>query len=158
VRAVTGHEASVPPDTLCIMAAAVRPGHRGAGLAGQALSALRERAASAGLQRVIAPVRPTLKSRYPLTPMENFARWTRDDGLHIDPWIRTHQRLGATILTPAQPSMIITGTVAEWERWTGMAFPESGQYIVPDALDLVDIDREKDRGTYAETNLWMRHV
>ena len=90
--------------------------------------------------------------------MENFARWTRDDSLHIDPWIRTHQRLGATILRSAQPSMIITGTVAEWEQWTGMVFPETGRYVVPDALDPVDIDHEKDCGTYAETNLWMRHL
>src|SRR5216683_2681022 len=95
------------------MAAAVRPGHQGTGLAGKALSALRERAASAGLQRVIAPVRPTLKSRYPLTPMENFARWTRPDGLHLDPWVRAHQRLGASILGPAPRSMTITGTDAE---------------------------------------------
>jgi hypothetical protein len=29
--------------------------------------------------------------------------------------------------------------------------------VVPDALDLVRIDRAADRGTYAETNLWMRH-
>lgn len=158
VRAVTGHENKVLPDTLCIMAAAVRPGRRGSGLAGKALTALRERATAAGLERVIAPVRPTLKSRYPLTPMENFARWTRSDGLHIDPWVRAHQRLGATILGPAPRSMIITGRVAEWEDWAKMAFPETGQYVVPDALDLVDIDREQDRGTYAETNLWVRHV
>jgi hypothetical protein len=39
-----------------------------------------------------------------------------------------------------------------------MVFPETGQYVVPDALDLVAIDREQDRGTYAETNLWMRHA
>src|ERR1022692_2156378 len=158
MSAVTGHEKSVPADTLCIMAAAVKAGSQGTGLAGNVLSALRARAAAAGLQHVIAPARPALKSRYPLTSMENFARWTRDDGLHIDPWIRAPQRLGATILAPARPSMIITGTVAEWEQWTGMAFPESGQYVVPDALDLVDISREKDRGTYAETNLWMRHL
>ena len=90
--------------------------------------------------------------------LESFARWARSDGLHIDPWIRTHQRLGASILAPAPRSMIITGTIAEWESWAAMAFPESGQYVVPDALDLVTIDREQDRGTYAETNLWMRHV
>ena len=158
VRAVTGHEASVPPDTLCIMAAAVRPGHRGTGLAGKALAALRERAASAGLQRVIAPVRPTLKSRYPLTPMENFARWTRPDGLHLDPWVRAHQRLGASILGPAPRSMTITGTVAEWEDWAQMSFPETAGYVVPDALGLVQIDCEHDRGTYVEANLWMRHA
>lgn len=158
VSAVTGHENSVPADTLCIMAAAVRAGRQGGGLAGKTLAALRDRAAAAGLRRVIAPVRPALKSRYPLAPMENFARWTRSDGLHIDPWIRTHQRLGASVLAPAPRSMIITGTVLEWEDWAAMAFPETGQYVVPDALDLVAIDREQDRGTYAETNLWMRHA
>lgn len=158
VSAVSGHENSVPPDTLCIMAAAVKADRQGGGLAGKTLTALRDRATAAGLQRVIAPVRPALKSRYPLTPMAHFARWTRSDGLHIDPWIRTHQRLGASILGPAPRSMIITGTVPEWEGWAAMAFPETGQYVVPDALDLVTIDREHDRGTYAETNLWMRHV
>jgi len=158
INAVTGHENSVQADTLCVMAAAVRPDRQRAGLAGKTVTALRDRATEAGLRHVIAPVRPTLKCRYPLMPMERFARWTRSDGLHIDPWIRTHQRLGASILAPAPQSMIITGTVAEWEQWAGMAFPETGQYIVPDALDLVDIKREQDQGTYAETNLWMRHL
>src|ERR1022692_4091166 len=70
MSAVTGHEKSVPADTLCIMAAAVKAGSQGTGLAGNVLSALRARAAAAGLQHVIAPVRPALKSRYPLTDGE----------------------------------------------------------------------------------------
>jgi GNAT superfamily N-acetyltransferase len=158
VSSVAGQEGSVRPDTLSVMAAAVKPGLRGAGLAGQVLTALRERATEAGLQRVIAPVRPTLKSSYPLISMSQFAQWTRDDGLHLDPWIRTHQRLGASILGPAERSMIITGTVGEWEEWTRMAFPQSGGYVVPDALDLVQIDRAADSGQYIEPNLWMRHL
>jgi GNAT superfamily N-acetyltransferase len=158
VTAVQGHEAGAAPDTLSVMAAAVKAGHQGRGLAGQVLTALRERATAAGLARVIAPVRPTLKSRYPLTPMDQFAGWLRDDGLHLDPWIRTHQRLGATILAPAPDSMIISGTVEEWEGWAQMAFPQTGSYVVPQALDLVEIDRDRDAGTYHETNLWMRHL
>jgi GNAT superfamily N-acetyltransferase len=158
VQAVTGHENEVTPDTLSVMAAGVKRGRQGRGLAGQVLTALRERATADGLARVIAPVRPTLKTRYPLTPMAAFAGWARDDGLHLDPWIRTHQRLGARILGPAPRSMIITGSVAEWESWAAMAFPDTGQYVVPQALDLVSIDRERDEGRYEETNLWMRHV
>jgi GNAT superfamily N-acetyltransferase len=157
VASVTGYEQSAPPDTLCVMAAGVRRDQRASGLAGQVLTALRDRAWADGLQRLIAPVRPSLKPRYPLVAMERFAAWKRDDGFHLDPWIRTHQRLGATILAPAPDSMIIKGTVAEWETWTGMAFPESGDYVVPEALDLVSIDREADEGVYRETNLWMRH-
>ncbi len=146
------------PDTLCVMATAVRPDRQRAGLAGQVITALRDRAAGAGLRRVVVPVRPTLKSRYPLTPMADFAGWARPDGLHLDPWIRTHQRLGAEILCPAPRSMIVTGTIAEWQDWTGMAFPQTGQYVVPGALDLVEMDAERDSGSYTETNLWMRHV
>jgi len=158
VRAVEGHESSSEPDTLCVMAAAVKAGYQGAGLAGQVLTALRERAVADGLRRVIAPVRPTLKTHYPLTPMSQFARWVRADGLHLDPWVRTHQRLGARILGPAPRSMVITGTVAEWEDWAKMAFPQSGRYVVPGALDLVRVDTGAGSGRYAETNLWMRHL
>ncbi|MFD4762756.1 hypothetical protein ACFWOJ_29015 [Streptomyces sp. NPDC058439] len=158
VKAVAGHEASIRPDTLCIMAVTVQSDRMGGGLAGKVINALRDRALESGLQRVIAPVRPALKAKYPLSTMEEFASWQRSDGLHLDPWIRTHQRLGATILAPAPRSMVIPGTVAEWEKWTNMAFPQTGQYVVPDALDLVEIDRERDRGVYAETNLWMRHL
>jgi hypothetical protein len=87
--AIAGHEAGLASDTMCVMAAAVRRDRQRAGLAGQVITALRNLAGQAGLPRVIVPVRPTLKSRYPLTPMSSFASWTRADGLHLDPWIRT---------------------------------------------------------------------
>ncbi|MHB1505285.1 MAG: hypothetical protein ACYCVA_01195 [Sulfobacillus sp.] len=157
ISSVGGHESGIEPNTLSLMAAAVRADRHGGGLAGQVLAALSQRAQASGLGHLLAPVRPTLKSRYPLTPMDEFATWIRSDGLHIDPWIRTHQRMGATILGPAERSMVITGTVAEWEGWAEMAFPQSGRYVVPGALDLVEINCEVDRGTYVETNLWMQH-
>jgi hypothetical protein len=157
-RAVDGHESEVAPNTLSLMAVAVVNNETRRGLAGMALSALRTRATDAGLDHVVAPVRPSLKPRYPLTDMEIFATWAREDSLSIDPWIRTHQRLGATILGPARRSMVITGSVAEWETWTEMVFPGTGRYVVPDALGLVEIDRDADRGTYVEDNLWMQHA
>src|ERR1700690_3225290 len=61
VAAVAGHENGTATDTLSVMAAAVKNGRQGGGLAGRVLPALRERAAADGLARVIAPVRPTLK-------------------------------------------------------------------------------------------------
>ncbi|MEV0843674.1 GNAT family N-acetyltransferase [Actinocatenispora sera] len=158
VRSVEGHEQGVAPNTLSIMAAAVASGRQGGGLAGRVLTALRERATDAGLTSVICPVRPTLKTSYPLQSMADFATWQRGDGLHLDPWIRTHQRLGATVLAPALRSMVIEGTVAEWESWTGLAFPQSGDYVVPQALATVHIDRDADHGSYLEPNLWMRHL
>ena len=61
------------------------------------------------------------------------------------------------LLAVAPVSMLVTGTVAEWEGWTEMAFPESGDYVVPGALVPVRIDRERDLGRYEEPNVWMRH-
>jgi hypothetical protein len=49
--------------------------------------------------------------------------------------------MGATIVKPAPNSMVISGTVAEWEGWAGILFPVSGAYVVPDALNLVEVDR-----------------
>ena len=53
--------------------------------------------------------------------------------------------------------MVITGTVAEWESWAGMPFPASGDYVVPDALNLVSVDHARDVVTYVEENLWVQH-
>jgi hypothetical protein len=38
-----------------------------------------------------------------------------------------------------------------------MAFPESGEYVFPQGLAPVAIDREADVGAYWEPNVWMRH-
>ena len=158
MRSIEDHESGVRPTTLSIMAAVVGNDVTKQGLAGQVLTALSGRARFVGLSHVIAPLRPTLKHRYPTTPMTTFASWTRPDGLSIDPWIRAHQRMGATILASAARSMVISGTVAEWESWTEMVLPESGSYIVPDALCPVDINLKTDTGTYIEEGLWVQHL
>jgi len=123
-----------------------------------ALDAMRELARGHGLTALIAPVRPNWKERYPLTPIERYAAWRRADGLLFDPWMRVHERLGATMLKPEPCSLRITGTVAEWEQWTQIAFPESGDYWFPEGLATVAIDRAADRGSYWEPNVWMRHT
>jgi hypothetical protein len=128
------------PTVVSALLAVVPPAHRGRGLGA-----------------LIAPVRPTWKERYPLTPMERYARWEREDGQPFDPWLRVHHRLGARFLEVAPESMVITGTVSEWEDWTGMHFPETGPYIIEGALRPVEMDLERDLGVYTEPNVWMRH-
>ncbi|MEU6077704.1 hypothetical protein [Micromonospora sp. NPDC047074] len=156
-RAVTGHDHGEAPDTLVVMAAQVRSDLRGQGLAGDLLTALRSVAGQRGWSRVVAPVRPTLKARYPLTPIERFAAWKREDDSPLDPWLRTHWRLGARLIAMAPRSQTMTGTVAEWQQWTGMVFPDSGDYVIPDGLSLLRVDRDLDRGTYTEPNVWVQH-
>jgi hypothetical protein len=91
--------------------------------------------------------------------MDRYVRWRQGtpDDAPFDPWLRTHWRLGARILSVAQESMLITGTVTEWEDCTQMRFPESGHYVVPGALEPIVIDTERDLGRYVEPNVWMRH-
>jgi GNAT superfamily N-acetyltransferase len=144
------------PDRLCALAVLIGGDHQGKGLSKLMLEHMRSLGAKRGWE-LVAPVRPTLKERYPLTPIEHYAEWRRDDGHLFDPWLRAHERLGAEVVGTAPEAMRIAGTVGEWEEWAGMAFPDSGSYVVPRALVPVEIDCERDEGLYVEPCVWMRH-
>ncbi|MDN5798325.1 MAG: hypothetical protein L0H79_21605 [Intrasporangium sp.] len=96
VRAVQGHEQGRTADTLVVRPGPPGPARPGPGRLVLDRDAPACRAARLGASRRPGP--PTLKSRYPLTPIEQFATWTRNDGLPLDPWLRTHIRLGAPII------------------------------------------------------------
>jgi GNAT superfamily N-acetyltransferase len=144
------------PSTLCAMAVEISPSAQGRGLSRVMLEAMAGIARAHGLADLIAPVRPSWKERYPLTPIERYASWRREDGLAFDPWIRVHERIGGEILKPEPESLRITGTVAEWEGWTGIALPEPGEYVFPRGLATLQVD--DDEGRYWEPNVWMRHT
>jgi GNAT superfamily N-acetyltransferase len=151
------HEAGGTPTMLSALAIEVAPAHQGRGTSRRMIEAMVDLARSHGFPGALAPLRPTWKERYPLVPIERYAAWTREDGLPFDPWMRTHVRLGGLVLRPEPRSLAISGSVAEWEEWTGMAFPESGDYVFPRGLATVAIDREADVGRYWEPNVWMLH-
>lgn len=157
VRAVQSYQRGETANTLMAVEISIKPENTGQRLSPLMVRTVRERAELAGFQAVIVAVRPSLKSRYPITPMERYVHWRRPDGAPFDPWLRVHWRQGAEILRVAHPSMVIQGTVAEWESWTGMAFPDSGDYIVDGALVPIQIDREADLGQYIEPNVWVHH-
>lgn len=156
-RGVRGRARGRPATTLSALLAAVAPDQQGRGHSQRVIRTMRSIAGRHGLRELIAPVRPTLKHRYPLTRMDRYVRWTRADGTPFDPWLRLHWRLGARRLRVAPRSMVVSGTIAEWEAWTTMTFPESGRYVVPGALVPVTIDCRRNRGRYVEPNVWMLH-
>ena len=157
LRSVEALDGKSVPNTLGALQIVTARGRRGSGLSGTMVGAMRAAANAAGYRAVIACVRPTLKSSYPLTPIERYATWTRPDGLPFDPWIRLHVRLGGRIVRAEPKSMTMFGSVAEWERWTGLTFPESGRYIVPFATQPIDIDLDRDEGVYFDQNVWLVH-
>jgi GNAT superfamily N-acetyltransferase len=150
-------DAGRPPTAASALYIVVTKDRQGQGLSALMIRALKDEARTRGVAVLFAPVRPTQKAAYPLTPFDRYVRWTRSDGSLFDPWLRTHSRIGGRILGVCPQSSIIPGTVAQWEAWTGMRFPETGDYVVPGALVRVHIDVERDHGLYVEPNVWVRH-
>jgi GNAT superfamily N-acetyltransferase len=146
-----------PKTALCAMAAEIWPRHQGGGLARTLLEAMGDVGRRHGYADLLACVRPSWKERYPLAPIGEYAHWRRQDGQPFDPWVRVHVRMGAEIMRPEPESLKISGTVAEWEAWTQTAFPVSGEYVFPEGLATVAIDRDADVGLYYEPNVWLRH-
>ena len=156
-RGITNHQSNIPPNCVAAIQAVVTPEYMGRGVSKQIIKAMRGLVVQLGLNQLIAPVRPNLKHVYPLTTMEHYIEWKHTDGSLFDPWLRTHVRMGARMLKVCPRSMTITGSVAAWEDWTDMRFPDSGLYIIRGALSPITIDREADKGTYIEPNVWMLH-
>jgi GNAT superfamily N-acetyltransferase len=156
-RAAEVRRAGEPPTALSALAVLVRRQHRNRGVSEVLLGAMKALGRERGLAHLIVPVRPTWKSRYPLTAMERYVHWKRADGSPFDPWMRIHWRLGAEQQTVIPSSLRVTGTVAQWELWTGLSFPESGRYLVDGALAPITIDWEGDVGLYVDPNVWMTY-
>jgi hypothetical protein len=144
-------------DAACAISLTLRPEATGRGLAAGMLRALKAAAGANGARALIGPVRPTYKSRYPLIPMAEYATWRTPDGRVFDPWLRAHLDLGAEQLAVGYPSMTVSGTVAQWEEWTGLPLPASGRYVIPGGLEPLEVDRDDDLGLYREANVWVAH-
>ena len=152
---VRGMTSDRPPTALMAIAISVAPSRQGQRLSGRMIETFKDNARAAGLQSVIAPVRPTLKERYPLIPIESYTEWRREDGSHFDPWVRIHEHVGGEILAPAPESMRIEARVASWEEWTGMRFPVDGEYVFPGGLATLVV--RDGVGVHVEPNIWVLH-
>ena len=154
-RGSVGAQRGTPATALCALQATVSRRFGDHGLGPALVNAMKFLAHNAGLMSLIAPVRPSLKATYPLIPIDDYVMWRREDGLFFDPWLRVHERLGASVLAVAPESMRISGTRTEWETWTGLTFSASGEYVVDGALVPVAFDAEDDQGVCVEPKVWM---
>ena len=157
-KGINDSEQIQPANCASALSVVVHPKHRRKGLSRLVLQAMCATVKKQRLGDLIAPVRPSLKQYYPLTPLEQYITWQQPDGTPFDSWVRVHWCLGAKILALAPESMRITGSVPQWEEWTGMSFPNSGEYLVPGALQPVEVDIARDCGCYKDPNVWMHHA
>lgn len=148
----------VRPDTVGAVSVVVDPRLQGRGLSALMLSAMRDNARAHGFGEVVAPVRPSAKHLEPHTPIEEYARRVRPDGLPSDPWLRVHARAGADVHAVAPASMTVAGSLEQWRHWTGLLFDTQGDIEVPGALVPVRCEPERGYAVYVEPNVWMRHA
>ncbi len=157
LKAVEDHKQGTKPNIQSAIQINIHPDYQSQGLSTRMVDAMRLLGKAKGFQYLVAPVRPNQKSKYPLTNIDDYIRWKNEEGLPFDAWLRVHARLGARIIKPCHQAMTIRGACAEWEEWTGMKFPQSGQYVIAGALNPIEINLEEDEGVYVEPNVWMAH-
>jgi GNAT superfamily N-acetyltransferase len=151
------HAEGIAPTAVSLTEARIVSRWLGHGLSSRLLSAARDHVRTLGIAHLVGPVRPTAKSLEPLTPMGEYVRRVRDDGLPYDPWLRVHVRLGATIEAVCPTAMTIPGTLAQWREWTGLPFDRSGTLLLDGALTPVHVSVEQDHAVYVEPNVWVHH-
>ena len=113
-------------------------------------------AAAHGLDSLIAPVRPTWKERYPLTPIERYVLWRREDGYPYDPWLRTHERVGAEILEACAALDDGHGLARRVGGVDGPAVPRGRRLRRPGRARPGAI-RGRAWAPTSSPNVWMRH-
>lgn len=94
---------------------------------------------------------------FPHEAMTDYVARLGEDGLPVDPWLRTHVRLGGVVMKVCPVAMTIPGTLSQWREWTGLDLLSSGAVEVPGALTPVHVSVEHDHGVYIEPNVWVRH-
>jgi hypothetical protein len=150
-------ENQIAPNAISLLAITVSPDHQGNGISKIILDNVRKYVNHHQLKYLVAPVRPVLKQFYPLADISEYMEWKTKEGKVFDPWLRVHLAMGATFIKFAPQSLTIEGSISEWEVWTKMKFPASGDYVIPGALSIVNFSIEQDKATYYQPNIWLQH-
>ena len=146
-----------PPTHVSALEVAIHPDLRGTGLAPVMLEAMRANVRSLGFDDLVAPVRPSRKAEEPHCSISDYAFRTRPDGLPKDPWLRVHVRAGGRIVGVCPRAMTISGSLDEWRSWTGLPFDQTGDVVVPFALNPIHCSVEHDHAVYVEPGVWVHH-
>jgi hypothetical protein len=145
-------------NMLGALAISVPAVHRSKGYARRMIRSLIDLAEAKGLRGVVAPVRPSAKVNHPLVPIVDYIGWTDERGRVYDPWLRSHLSAGGKLIGPCERSMVVHEPIAFWENWSKQRFDKSGSYALEGALVPVEIDLDRQTGTYEEPNVWVAYA
>ena len=156
-KGMLDYHANKTVNSVSALAIVIDPDYRGHGLSKEMVLEMKRLVKKNNLHQLVAPVRPSMKSNYPLIPMDEYVRWKNENGEPFDPWIRTHCNTGAIIISVASDSMVIPATIKKWEEWTGLKLPASGNYIISDGLVPLEVNNKTNMAVYREPNVWLMH-
>ena len=130
-------------DRVCALAVSIDPTARGKGHARRLLLSAKERFGS-----FTVPVRPTHK---PLgQDMATYLKERTADGWSVDPWLRTHERMGGQVMGISRRAMRMKAPWRQWQHWLGPS-PETHASLVG------VLQHVGEMGVYSEDNVWMQH-
>jgi len=156
-KSITDYEAGKRSNILMGVQIVVNRNHQGKGLSFLTVKEMSKLAAKKRFNKLVIPVRPSNKHKFPLISMNKYIKWKNEKGLPFDNWLRVHIKAGGEIIKTCSKAMKISGTIEEWQDWTKLDFPGSGSYVIPDALTPISIDVTKNKGVYVEPNIWILH-
>lgn len=110
-------------NAIFLLAIAVAPEYRKHKLPAMLIGAAREAARKLGFSYVMAPFRPNAYGKYKAerhvghseSLFNEYCSLRNEDGLPVDPWLRSVVRLGARLLKPVQRSLTLKGDLPKFE-------------------------------------------
>lgn len=147
----------IKPNTILGLTGVVTEKFRSKGISTLIVKAFRRLCGLHGLSYFLGPVRPVGMFKAGHLDFATWADMADQLGEPKDHWLRTHKRLGATIVGPAPFSQLVEGSLSEWSSWTGQTWEKSGLYSLPDTLQPVEVNIEEDWARYYDPSIWVMH-
>lgn len=144
------------PNCLCLLNISVNPDFQRFGFSRMLLEqAKRVATLGFGFRWLAGPVRPSRKCEFPRMPLADYLQMKNEQGERFDPWLRTHEKLGAEVLNICVDSVVVRASITRWNEWCGNDWKSPGKYDHPSAL--VPIEFADGIGLYREPNVWVRY-
>lgn len=144
-------------NALSLVEASIDPKFRGHGLSRRLIERVKSEAQLRNFRQLIAPVRPTMKAKFPTESIEYYCSRKDPNSRVFDPWLRVHVEAGGVIANICPNSVCVTATLGKWQEWTGIPMSSEGPILVEGALMPILVDREREEGIYTEPNVWVKY-
>jgi len=156
-KGISDYKNNIVPNTLGGLQIGISKAYQGRGLSKKIVEIGKSIQRKSKFKNFILPIRPTLKHLHPRLSMEEYLL-KKTAGKIYDPWIRIHNAGGAKIIKVCHRSMVIEGSITDWEKWSGMKFEKTGNYILEGALHEILMDLAASKSIYYEANIWLYYA